>query len=30
MVDDDPERLLTRFQEHRPPPVAKWIDRGQT
>jgi uncharacterized protein (TIGR00730 family) len=30
MVDDDPERLLTRFQEHRPQLVAKWIGPGQT
>lgn len=30
LVDDDPERLLTRFQEYKPQAVAKWIDRGQT
>lgn len=30
LIDDSPGRLLDRLAQHRPPPVAKWLDRRQT
>jgi uncharacterized protein (TIGR00730 family) len=30
LVDDDPDRLLERFDGYRGPEVAKWIDRTET
>lgn len=30
IVDDDPERLLDRFETYEPPDVARWIDHERT
>jgi uncharacterized protein (TIGR00730 family) len=30
LVEDDPERLLQRFDHYEPPKTVKWIDRSQT
>ena len=30
VVDDDPDRLIERFEAYRPPHVAKWIGLAQT
>ena len=30
IVESEPEQLLRRFKEYRPPAVAKWIDREET
>lgn len=30
IVESEPELLLRRFKEYRPPAVAKWIDREET
>jgi uncharacterized protein (TIGR00730 family) len=30
LVDSDPEALLSRMVDHRPPTVAKWMDRTET
>jgi uncharacterized protein (TIGR00730 family) len=30
LVEDDPERMLQRFDHYEPPKTVKWIDRSQT
>jgi uncharacterized protein (TIGR00730 family) len=30
LVEDDPERILQRFDHYEPPKTVKWIDRSQT
>ena len=30
LVETEPEALLERFENHRPPETAKWIDRSET
>ena len=30
LVEDDPDRLLERFDQYEPPSTAKWMDRSKT
>jgi hypothetical protein len=30
LVEDDPTRLLARFEQYEPPFVPKWIERDET
>jgi len=30
LVEDDPDRLLTRFDQYEPPSTAKWMDQSKT